>query len=245
LDRHGFAPDGPKTRVGFPWISLDSLVRIETFQWVTADFWQKKIARALLPLGRRRRGRSGIHTMQKCSMAHRASLAHFLHFCNQLLATEIDDSLLSPDGALSRIISDYQRHFTQCYRRATLCHPGRVATPMTESIVYNITFGHLGAADAGRAADSLRRTLQEIDPAITANVSRTDKEAMDFGASLTILLTAPSIVALAKGISDWLARTHDSKVTVKGLDGEVIVENVSARDAISLAEKLQAARGKR
>src|ERR1700722_5110664 len=24
-------------RVGFPWISLDSLVRIETFQWVTRD----------------------------------------------------------------------------------------------------------------------------------------------------------------------------------------------------------------
>jgi hypothetical protein len=25
-------------RVGFPWISLDSLVRIETFQWVTRLF---------------------------------------------------------------------------------------------------------------------------------------------------------------------------------------------------------------
>jgi hypothetical protein len=25
-------------RVGFPWISLDSLVRIETYQWVARDF---------------------------------------------------------------------------------------------------------------------------------------------------------------------------------------------------------------
>jgi hypothetical protein len=115
---------------------------------------------------------------------------------------------------------------------------------MTEPIACNITFGSLDAADAARAAESLRRTLQEIDPTIKANISRTDKEAMDFGASLTVLLTAPSIVAFAKGISDWLARTHNSKVTVKGLDGEVIVENVSARDAIGLAEKLQAARGK-
>ena len=58
LDRFGFSwtvavllPDGPKTRLGFPWISLDSLVRIETFQWVTPDFAAKKISRALLPLG--------------------------------------------------------------------------------------------------------------------------------------------------------------------------------------------------
>ena len=30
-----FAAKTPVTRVGFPWISLDSLVRIETYQWVT------------------------------------------------------------------------------------------------------------------------------------------------------------------------------------------------------------------
>jgi hypothetical protein len=101
LDHRGFAPDGPKTRLGFPWISLDSLVRIETFQWVTRLFWRKKISRALLPLGRRRRARVGIPTMQKCSVAHRASLTHFLLFCNQLPSTEIADSLSSLDGPLS------------------------------------------------------------------------------------------------------------------------------------------------
>src|ERR1700722_14300262 len=50
LDHRGFAPHGPKTRLGFPWISLDSLVRIENFKWVTPDFWREKISRALLPL---------------------------------------------------------------------------------------------------------------------------------------------------------------------------------------------------
>jgi hypothetical protein len=28
----------PNTPIGFAWISLDSLVRIETYQWVTMDF---------------------------------------------------------------------------------------------------------------------------------------------------------------------------------------------------------------
>jgi hypothetical protein len=35
LERRRFAAKPPIMRVGFPWISLDSLVRIETFQWVT------------------------------------------------------------------------------------------------------------------------------------------------------------------------------------------------------------------
>jgi hypothetical protein len=100
-------------RVGFPWISLDSLVRIETFQWVTSDFWRKKISIALLPLERRRRAGAGIPTMQKCSMAHRASLTEFLFFINQLSSAEIVDSLSSLEGALSRIIDDNQRYFTQ------------------------------------------------------------------------------------------------------------------------------------
>jgi hypothetical protein len=34
-------------------------------------------------------------------------------FCNQLPSTEIVDSLLSPDGALSRIIGDNQRYLAQ------------------------------------------------------------------------------------------------------------------------------------
>jgi hypothetical protein len=36
------------TRVGFPWISLDSLVRIETYQWVTR-LLARRISRAWVP----------------------------------------------------------------------------------------------------------------------------------------------------------------------------------------------------
>src|SRR5580704_11294791 len=42
LDHRGLAPNGQKTRLGFPWISLDSLVRIETFQWVTRHSPRRK-----------------------------------------------------------------------------------------------------------------------------------------------------------------------------------------------------------
>jgi hypothetical protein len=44
LARRRFAAKTPIMRVGFPWISLDSLVRIETYQWVA-----RKKARSVFP----------------------------------------------------------------------------------------------------------------------------------------------------------------------------------------------------
>lgn len=41
-----FAAKPPPMRVGFIWISLDSLVRIETFQWVTREFHHKNFSLA-------------------------------------------------------------------------------------------------------------------------------------------------------------------------------------------------------
>jgi hypothetical protein len=71
-------------RVGFPWISLDSLVMIETFQWVTRLFAGRKFLAPFYRWGGGAGTAVGILTMQKRSMAHRASLTHFLLFCNQL-----------------------------------------------------------------------------------------------------------------------------------------------------------------
>jgi hypothetical protein len=111
---------------------------------------------------------------------------------------------------------------------------------MGQPIRYTICFGRLEAADAGRAAESLRRSLQEVDPTILAKRVRTDEEAMDFGASLAVILATPAMITLAKGISNWLARTPTSKLTVIGPDGKIIVEDITAKDAAHLAEKLTA-----
>ena len=44
-------------RVGKAWISLDSLVRIETYQWVTRDFRWKKFRAPFYPRQHRLGGR--------------------------------------------------------------------------------------------------------------------------------------------------------------------------------------------
>lgn len=111
---------------------------------------------------------------------------------------------------------------------------------MGQPVRYTIRFEGLDAVGAGRAAESLRRSLQEEKPEIIATRVRTDADLMDFGTALSVVLTAPAIIELAKGLSNWLARTHSSRVTVTGPDGVTIVENISSREAVSLAEKLQA-----
>ena len=116
---------------------------------------------------------------------------------------------------------------------------------MEQESRYTIHFDEMEPAEAGRAAESLRRSLQEVDPTIQTKRIRADDQAMDFGASLAVILTAPAIVTFAKGMSNWLARTHTSKLTVIGPDGKTVVENISARDAVDLAKKLSAAYGKR
>jgi hypothetical protein len=110
---------------------------------------------------------------------------------------------------------------------------------------YLIRFDTMEAADAGRAAESLRRALHEVDPAIEARRVRTDPNAMDFGSALEIVLAAPAFIELARGIANWLARSHTSKVTIIAQDGTAIVENIGARDAVNLAEKLEARYGRR
>jgi hypothetical protein len=117
---------------------------------------------------------------------------------------------------------------------------------MEQPVRYTIRFDGLDeAADAGRAAESLRRSLRDVDPTIQATRVRSSAEAMDFGTMLAVVLAAPAIVELAKGITNWLARTPSSRLTVIGPDGSTIVENISARDAADLAEKLQARHGGR
>lgn len=105
---------------------------------------------------------------------------------------------------------------------------------------YTIRFDMLETADAGRAAESLRRALHESDQGIEARRVRIDPDAMDFGAALEIMLAAPAVVELARGIANWLARSHTSKLTIIAHDGTTIVENIGARDAVGLAEKLEA-----
>jgi hypothetical protein len=68
--------------VGIPWISLDSLVRIETYQWVTGDKPRKNFSGRFCPLGHQSDGtegrRQGYAEAQKCSSSKLSLDSDFL-----------------------------------------------------------------------------------------------------------------------------------------------------------------------
>jgi hypothetical protein len=116
---------------------------------------------------------------------------------------------------------------------------------MSQSVRYTIRFDNLDASDSGRAAEGLRRSLQDADPTIQARRVRTDPETLDFGTVLEVTLATPAFIELAKGVANWLSRAHSSKLTIVGPDGSTVVENIGASEAADLAEKLQAKHGNR
>jgi hypothetical protein len=73
--------------IGFSWISLDSLVQMETYQWVTRPEGGNYLPHGFVPGVERRGTEPAVEAMLKGATVHGASLIYFLIFCN-LLSSE-------------------------------------------------------------------------------------------------------------------------------------------------------------
>jgi hypothetical protein len=76
----------PLMRVGFPWISLDSLVRIETYQWVTRKKRRKFFPLAFPSCTSRAGTEPAVLAYGSAGVGHGRKLSQFLLFCKILLA---------------------------------------------------------------------------------------------------------------------------------------------------------------
>jgi hypothetical protein len=84
LARDRFAAKPPAMGVGLSWISLDSLVLIETYQWVTRVEAGKHLSRAFSRREQRPEREPAAEAMRKRRIVHGASLRYFLIFCKRL-----------------------------------------------------------------------------------------------------------------------------------------------------------------
>jgi hypothetical protein len=76
-----FGFEKPVLGVVFPWISLDSLVRIESYQWVTRENRRRIFLRASpSAFGAPERKAVG-EAMRRSKIRHKASLTWILIFC--------------------------------------------------------------------------------------------------------------------------------------------------------------------
>jgi hypothetical protein len=108
------------------------------------------------------------------------------------------------------------------------------------STTVRIAFPDLDDAEANERAQDLLSDLKQdselrgdLDLDRTA-VARTNREAMDFGATLIAVLGTPAIVILARAIKSWIERTGTTTIELNG----VRIDNVRSCDVASIVQAL-------
>jgi hypothetical protein len=105
-----------------------------------------------------------------------------------------------------------------------------------DSDMFELHFEDVSAADAAAAAEGLRNALLDASPDVKVDLHKTDPTAMDFGATLVVALGTPAILAIARGISSFLARERRGTLVIKH-DGDVVFKGNSS-DAAKIAASL-------
>jgi len=100
---------------------------------------------------------------------------------------------------------------------------------------FKIGFVGASSAQGNQYAESLLRTLRDVDPAVRAERARTREDTQDFGASLVVVLGTAAATAVAKGIASWMARNSGARIEITA-DGKVIGTNLDSRDVAKIAD---------
>ncbi|MFF2026967.1 hypothetical protein [Rhodococcus koreensis] len=82
------------------------------------------------------------------------------------------------------------------------------------------SFPGIDGATADVLAGDLVDSLEVDVPAATIERIRSDPLTQDFGATVLVILSAPAFVALASGVSKWLARRSDASVHMHRTDSK-------------------------
>ncbi len=97
-----------------------------------------------------------------------------------------------------------------------------------------VRFEGISAAKAGEKANLLLEVLRNADPDVQADLKKVDTETMDLGTTVVLVFGAPAIVAIAKGIANFVGRERPGKLYIETKDGKVIFSGDSG-DAARIA----------
>jgi hypothetical protein len=102
-----------------------------------------------------------------------------------------------------------------------------------------ISFSEVSLDEAGSNAEALKTHLEMVAPGVEAEQRRTDSRKQDMGAILVIILAGPAVVAVAKGIADWI-RMQGKKpgLVISNAEGKEIlrIDDMSSGDLRALLE---------
>src|SRR5690348_16816198 len=103
---------------------------------------------------------------------------------------------------------------------------------------YLIAFDEASPVDANRYVDELKNALLDATPDIRIQRKRSDPHAQDFGTTLVLVLGTPAVAAVVTAIGDWLKMRQSASLTLKTADEQIIVQNISSKNAAQLAHLL-------
>ena len=105
---------------------------------------------------------------------------------------------------------------------------------------YILSFDDVSPSDANRYADELSNALLDATADVVIQRRREDPDAQDFGALLELILGTPAAVELTKTIitviGNWLKLRTSASLTVKTADGQMILSNITSKQAAELAQ---------
>ncbi|MGO7443627.1 hypothetical protein ACC668_02825 [Rhizobium ruizarguesonis] len=87
-------------------------------------------------------------------------------------------------------------------------------------------------------AVELSREVQDEGKPVRPDIQRTDPAALDFGATIALVLGTPAIIVLANAVRDWARRTDNSTVNING----VLIEHLQSAD---VADIIRAVKGEK
>ena len=89
---------------------------------------------------------------------------------------------------------------------------------------YIIRFDEISEADANRYAIELRNMILDASPDVEVERRRDNPSALDFGATLVLILGTPAATAvtsaIAQAIGNWLLR-HRGDITIERENGKI------------------------
>lgn len=107
---------------------------------------------------------------------------------------------------------------------------------MNDQKTIKIRFEDVPSKEAGPKAVALRRELLDVSADVRVDIQKEDPTNQDFGATLVLVLGTPAIIAVSKGIANYLSRDR-AKISIEA-NGKIVAEGVSGDDAARIVEAI-------
>jgi hypothetical protein len=101
---------------------------------------------------------------------------------------------------------------------------------------FKIALSELTDRDREAAAAELARAIKASDQAATVDREQDNPSAMDFGATLIVVLSSGAAVAVARGIQGWMGRWKNARITISDEHRKVTIEGIDGAEAVRALE---------